>query len=201
VATDTKELDGSLLASILSDEVFQPAPPRSLEETGLAVSLIESLVCKQLSLAGTSSGREIAKRVRLPFGILGGLFQGLRTRQMIVHTGSAPVNDYYYTLTDQGREYAQAALSACAYVGPSPVTLNDYVISVEAQTIRAEAPKRDQLAKAFSDISIDADLFEALGPAVNSGAGLFLYGAPGNGKSTLAKRITMCFGQEIWIWK
>jgi predicted ATPase with chaperone activity len=199
VATDTKELDGSLLTSILSDEVFQPAPPRSLEETGLNVSLIESLVCKHLSRVGTSSGREIAKRVRLPFGILEGLTQGLRTRQMIVHTGSAPVNDYYYTLTEQGREYAQAALSACAYVGPAPVTLTDYVISVEAQTIRAEAPKRDQLETAFSDISIDANLFEALGPAVNSGAGLFLYGAPGNGKSTLAKRITMCFGQEIWV--
>jgi predicted ATPase with chaperone activity len=199
VATDTKELGGGLLASILSDEVFQPAPPRSLDETGLTVSLIESLVCKHLSLVGTSSGREIAQRVRLPFGILEGLFQGLRTRQMIVHTGSAPVNDYYYTLTEQGREYAQAALSACAYVGSAPVTLTDYVVSVEAQTIRAEAPKRDQLEKAFSDISIDANLFEALGPAVNSGAGLFLYGAPGNGKSTLAKRITVCFGQEVWV--
>ena len=55
------------------------------------------------------------------------------------------------------------------------------------------------MEKAFSDISIDTNLFESLGPAVNSGAGLFLYGAPGNGKSTLAKRITMCFRQEIWV--
>jgi len=199
VATDTRALDGSLLASILSDEVFQPASPRSLEETGLTVSHVESLVCKHLSLVGTISGREIANRVRLPFGILEGLFQGLRTRQMIVHTGSAPVNDYYYTLTQQGRDHAQAALKACAYAGPAPVTLIDYVLSVEAQTIRAEAPKRDQLEKAFSDISIDANLFEDLGPAVNAGAGLFLYGAPGNGKSTLAKRITMCFGQHVWV--
>src|SRR4029079_13962226 len=42
-------------------------------------------------------------------------------------------------------------------------------------------------------------LLAKLGPAVNSGAGMFLYGAPGNGKSTLAKRITSCFGQRIWI--
>jgi predicted ATPase with chaperone activity len=28
---------------------------------------------------------------------------------------------------------------------------------------------------------------------------MFLYGAPGNGKSTLARAITLCFGQEIWI--
>ena len=197
--TDTSQLSGSLLATLLSDEVFCPAPPRSLEETGLNVSLIEGLVCKHLALVGTNSGRAIAKCVCIPFGVLEGLFQALRNRQLIIHTGSAPVNDYYYSLTEQGREFAQAALAACAYVGPAPVTLTDYVLSVDAQTIRAEAPKRHQLEKAFADISVDANLFEALGPAVNSGAGLFLYGAPGNGKSTLAQRITMCFGQQIWV--
>ena len=77
--------------------------------------------------------------------------------------------------------------------------LIDYVCSVKP---RRSAPKRrsgDQLEQAFSDISVDADLFDSLGPAVNSGAGLFLYGAPGNGKSTLARRITQCFGQDIWV--
>ncbi len=73
------------------------------------------------------------------------------------------------------------------------------MLSVEAQTIRAEAPKRSQLSEAFSDICVDQHLFETLGPAINSGAGLFLYGSPGNGKSTLAKRITMCFGQHVWV--
>jgi len=46
---------------------------------------------------------------------------------------------------------------------------------------------------------VDPAMFARMGPAVNSGAGLFLYGAPGNGKTTLAERITLCFGQEIWI--
>src|SRR5258708_25681626 len=90
-------------------------------------------------------------------------------------------------------------MAACAYVGPAPVPLVDYVISVEAQSITAEAPGPERLAAAVRDISVDPNLFESLGPAINSGAGMFLYGAPGNGKSTLAKRITMCFGQELWI--
>jgi predicted ATPase with chaperone activity len=90
-------------------------------------------------------------------------------------------------------------MQACAYVGPAPVVLSDYIVSVDAQTIRAEAPKREQLEQAFHDISIDSELFDHLGPAINSGAGLFLYGAPGNGKTTLAQRITACFGQDIWI--
>ena len=199
MATDIQENHGDLLAALLSEESFYPTAPRRLEETGVSISLIESLVVKHISLVGSCSGRAIAKNVCLPFGILEGLFLELRNRQLIVHTGSAPVNDYYYSLTEQGRERAQAMLSVCGYTGAAPVPLTDYVLSVDAQTIRAEAPKRTQLEKAFSDISVDPALFESLGPAVNSGAGLFLYGAPGNGKSTLAKRITMCFGQEIWV--
>jgi len=188
-----------LLAAILSDECFHPAPPRTLEETGLPTSMIESSVLKYLSVVGHACGRAIAEQICLPFGILEGLLQSLRTRQILVHTASAPVNDYYYMLTEQGRERAQAAMSTCGYVGPAPVPLADYVVSVDAQTIRAEAPKRHQLENAFADISGDPNLFESLGPAVNSGAGLFLYGSPGNGKSTLARRITACFGQEIWL--
>ncbi len=199
MATDVQENHGDLLAALLSEECFRPTAPRTLEETGLSLSLIESLVIKQLSLVGSSSGRAISKHICLPFGIMEGLFLELRTRRIIAHSGSAPVNDYYYTLTEQGRERAQAMLNVCGYTGAAPVPLTDYVLSVDAQTIRAEAPKRSQLEAAFSDISVDPVLFESLGPAVNSGAGLFLYGAPGNGKSTLAKRITMCFGQEIWV--
>ncbi len=193
------EPQDGLLATLLSDEGFRPAAPRSLEETGLATTMIESLICKHLMLVGSDSGRGVANRICLPFGILDGLLQSLRTRQIIVHKGAAPLNDYRYTLTAEGRDRAQTESTACAYVGPAPVPLTDYVLSVDAQTIRAEAPKRADLTQAFSDISVDPALFESLGPAVNSGAGLFLYGSPGNGKSTLAQRITMCFGQHIWI--
>jgi len=199
MAIDIRETPGTMLATLLSEESFHPSPPRTLEETGLSGSLVESLILKYLAVVGRSSGRGIAEQVCLPFGVVEPLFQSLRTRQIIVHGGSAPLNDYYYVLTEQGRERAQTYSHACAYVGPAPVPLMDYVLSVEAQTIRAEAPKREQLAQAFADISVDPHLFESLGPAVNSGAGLFLYGAPGNGKSTLAKRITMCFGQHVWL--
>ncbi len=127
------------------------------------------------------------------------MFHALRCRQILVYSASAPLNDHIYCLTEEGRQRTQSLMEACAYVGPAPVPLADYVVSVGAQTIRAEAPRRDRLEQAFADISVDSNLFADLGPAVNSGAGLFLYGAPGNGKSTLARRITSCFGQYIWI--
>ncbi len=199
VATVSQSSPSSLLASLLADESYRPVEPRSIEETGLSGALIETLICKYLLLVGSNSGRAVAEKICLPFGILDGLLKSLRSRQLLSHTGAAQMGDYYYTLTDQGRDWAKNAMGACAYVGSAPVPLDDYITSIDAQTIRAEAPKREQLEEAFSDISVEPDLFDNLGPAVNSGAGLFLYGAPGNGKTTLAKRITMCFGQDIWI--
>ena len=192
---------GSLLAAIFADETFIPAEPGSIEETGLSPTLVEALICKYVLVVGSASGRQIAEQICLPFGTLEGLFRVLRQRQIIVHSSSAQMNDYNYVLTDQGRQFAQRLMETCAYVGPAPVPLMDYIVSVEAQTIRAEAPKQQHLAKAFADISVEAELLDQLGPAINSGAGLFLYGAPGNGKTTLAARITMCFGQDIWIPK
>ena len=192
-------LSNSLLATIMADESFRPNEPSSLSDTGLPISLVEALVVKRLSNVGVSSGRQLANDICLPFTILEELLMTLRSRSFIVHKGSAPLNDYNYALTEQGRDRAIAYAQSCSYSGPAPVPLMDYVLSVEAQTIRAESPKRNQLRAAFRDISINETLFESLGPAINSGAGLFLYGEPGNGKSTIAQRITQCFGQEIWI--
>jgi predicted ATPase with chaperone activity len=199
MAHETLDIKDSLLASFLSDESFHPTEPASFEEAGLGEEYVEQLICKHLIVFGTSKGRTIAEHVCLPFRLIEPMLAMLRTNQIVVHAGSASFNDYYYTLTAQGRARAQGFVEACAYVGPAPVPLVDYVLSVEAQSITAECPGPERLAAAVRDISVDPVIFESLGPAINSGAGMFLYGAPGNGKSTLAKRITMCFGEEIWI--
>jgi predicted ATPase with chaperone activity len=199
LTTETHHIDDSLLQTFLADDRFWPSEPQTLEDTGLSHSVVESLVCKLLAVSGTASGRAIAEQICLPFRVLEDVYATLRTRQVLVHSGAAPFNDYYYMLTEMGQQRAQAYQKACAYVGPAPVPLLDYVISVEAQCISTESPSDEDLANACGDISIDERLFDMIGPAVNSGAGMFLYGAPGNGKSTLARRITSCFGQEIWI--
>src|SRR5579883_1653974 len=89
----------SFLAAILSDESFRPAEPTILADTGLSDSLIDSLVCKYLQAAGTTSGRNIAEQLGLPLGLVEPELHKLRNRQFATHTGSAPLNDYYYTIT------------------------------------------------------------------------------------------------------
>ena len=89
-------LSSSLLATIMADESFRPSEPVSLQETGVPVSLIESLIIKRLAVVGVSSGRQLANDTCLPFAVLEKMFQHLRSRQLIVHQGSAPLNDYNY---------------------------------------------------------------------------------------------------------
>ncbi len=76
---------------------------------------------------------------------------------------------------------------------------DDYLKSVAAQTITDEHPLEADLRRAFSDLLISDEIFAMLGPAINSGRGMFLYGAPGNGKTSIAERITRCFGTTVWI--
>ncbi|PQO48202.1 AAA family ATPase [Blastopirellula marina] len=193
------ELKSGLLAALLADDGFRPEEPKTLEDTQLSQTLVESILLKLLLNIGSMSGRKMAEHICLPFGVVEGILTSLRTRQVITHCGSAPLNDYTYTLTDQGRTRAQTYMQSCAYFGPAPVSLDDYITSVEAQSVRNETPREEDLQRAFEGLSVEPGMFDRLGPAVNSGAGLFLYGAPGNGKTTLAKRITACYGQEIWI--
>ena len=81
------------------------------------------------------------------------------------------------------------------------MAFRDYVKSVNAQTINDQSPSEEDLARAFSDLLIDPKMMVKLGPAVNSGRGMFLFGYPGNGKTSIAERITAAFGPYVWIPK
>lgn len=199
LATDTQSFDPSVLGSLLSDDTFWPAEPQSIEETGLAASYVEGMVLKAVLTGGTVSGRRVSERLGLTFRVIEPMLDAMRTRKLVSHVRPAPFNDYYFSLTEEGQRRAQSHMSQCSYVGPAPVSLSDYSLSVEAQAAGLEPIDRDQLRAALAKISFQEELLDQLGPAINSNAGLFLFGSPGNGKTSIARCLTGCLGQEIWI--
>lgn len=178
---------------------FVPLEPNSYVAAGLSESDVEGLIFKLLLGRGDTAGRAIADHIRLPFVLVDETLQRLKNDQLLVYRGSAPMNDYVYQLPDIGRERARRLSEHCSYFGAAPVALSDYLASVKAQSLGAQHPTVDDLKRAFSDLLINERMLERLGPAINSGRGLFLFGAPGNGKTSIAERVTSAFGECIWL--
>ena len=196
---DTDSFDLSRLGGLMSDDQYWPVQPRRVEETGLSPQFIESLLLKTIHQAGTISGRNAAKSMGLPFRILEEYFEALRSRKFLTHVRPAAFNDYYYSLTESGGTRAKDAFARCAYVGPAPITLDDYCLGVEVQASGVTPITRADLAASLRRLAYQDGLLDELGPAINSNTGMFLFGPPGNGKTTIARALTACMGQEIWI--
>jgi DNA-binding PadR family transcriptional regulator len=181
------------------EEEFKPPEPQSLPDTGLTSEEIEKLILKFLLGRGSAAGRKIAQQVCIPFGLIDPLLKSLKQEQLIVFKGAATMGDYEYVLTELGRERARRFNEECTYFGAAPVALKDYLQAMARQSIAKQHATVDDLKEAFADLIIDQRMLSKLGPAINSGRGMFLFGAPGNGKTSIAERVTNCFGSAIWI--
>ena len=178
---------------------FRPERPEDFDAAGLGVAQVEGLLLKFLLGAGEATGRAIAAELGLPYNLFPDELLRLQAQKLVMYTSVADMGDFHYTLSEAGRARAREYAEACAYVGTAPVPFADYVAAVAAQSIAAERPRAADLRRAFSDLLIAEEMLRLLGPAINSGRGMFLYGAPGNGKTSIAERITRCFGDAIWI--
>jgi hypothetical protein len=178
---------------------FFPHEPETLDQAHLAATEIENLILKFMLNRGTCTGRAIAQQIRLSFKIVQELMNGLRTDQLIVYKGASPVNDYEYQLTSTGRDQARRLYEHSTYFGSAPVTLADYMRAISAQSLNHSRPRVADLQRALSDLLIPPQMIDRLAQAIHHGRGLFLYGAPGNGKTSIAQRLTRAFGEYLWI--
>ena len=177
---------------------FVPQPPEDFKHASITSAMAESLLLKFLLAHGSTKGRVLSEELALPLKDSKEMLTGLKNEQLVFYKDSAQL-DFTYALTEDGRERAKKYVQECSYLGSAPVSLAEYIASVNKQTIAGEMPRRDDLQRAFSDLLISDELFSRLGPAINSGRGMFLYGPPGNGKTSIAERITSCFGTEVWV--
>lgn len=166
--------------------------PRTIEATRIPPTLLADLTLKILYFGGLMQGGQVAIALRLHFsGIVEPILRGLKSQHLIEVAGGSTLNpvSYQYTITDKGSERARELLERNRYVGPCPVTLEHYVEVVKAQSKIRPVVKDAEVRQALRGLILSDNIVERIGPAVNSYESLFIYGPPGNGKTSIAKAI------------
>ena len=181
------------------DEPWRPKEPVDLHKAGVNESLLEAVIYRFLINVGEAEGREIADQVKLPFTMIESLLARMKMEQHVAYKSTTATHDYVHVLTETGRKLARSHIRDSTYYGACPVPLRDYIASVRYQTIDGQRPRKVDLQHAFRDLLISPGMLAKIGPAVASGRGMFLFGAPGNGKTSIAERITGAFGKYVWI--
>ncbi len=194
------------IGAITHDQLFEaldyfPQPPRRLEDTGLGVSFILSHAIKVFHSLGLETPGELAEAIKLPAILCNQILDTWRERALVQVLGSdgGGSTDIRNTLTARGRELAIEALDQCAYVGPLPVTLDAWIKQVKKQSILAESINREGLAANLSHMVLPEGFIDEIGPAVNSGRSILIYGPPGNGKTTMAEAIGTAFASVVFV--
>lgn len=182
--------------------VLIPEAPESIAETGLTFPYICELLLKTMHSGGSLTAQELCQSTKLPFAnIVDECLKYLSDEQMCeVSSGTGYMaTSWTYQISGKGRERVKEHLERDGYVGPAPVSLEDYVAMVGSQSLATGNVTPETVKKAFGDLVVE-DLFAMqIGPAVRSGKSIFLYGPPGNGKTSVAERITRMLGGHVWL--
>lgn len=179
-----------------------PAEPKTLEETGLKTGLLADISLKLLYYSGACSGMQIADETRLPWpGVIERVVDFMATEKLVDLRGGKGFGraSVEFVLSAKGREYARDAIERNTYVGPAPVPIEQYNALITQQTEESPVVSREDVLEGISHLTVAQSVVDKLGPAVNSGRSLFLYGPPGNGKTSLAEAVSRMFGGEAYV--
>jgi predicted ATPase with chaperone activity len=168
-----------------------PTAPESLKEAGLTTGFVGDMILKTLYTFGGMLGLDLSKVLCLPFRIIEEPLIFLKDEKCVEVAGGDLIGriSYRFNLTELGRRRAQDAMKQCAYVGPAPVPLEDYIEQTYRQAVTGIDCTPDTLRDSFGHLVITEDLLNAIGPAVVSGRSVFIYGPPGNGKTSVARAV------------
>src|SRR5664280_287176 len=180
----------------LRQDCWPPIPDR-VEALAIPRSVAADLVLRYLWLHGSGTLARLNESLKLSFPVLETLFHQFRNQQLLEVKGMTG-NDYSFTLTAGGRTLARERNEVCQYVGPAPVSIQQYQKVVKAQAAHVRL-SRESLRRAFDDLVLPDGLLDQLGPALIGHQSLFLYGGTGNGKTSIAERILRIYQDSVVV--
>lgn len=196
---------GSSLNNELVPQIPPPKVPSSDKALRIPVVVVENLLLKHLSAYPKSDLIELTRRLCIVSHIVEDAIAHLRKRNWIEvyqptsDFSTSAYSDVRYGLTELGLAEAEQAFRKDAYIGPVPVSLAEYTEVVNAQDLRVQPITRVEVEHALKDVYGSESLVKTLGPAINSGRALLLYGHAGTGKSYVASRVLNALNTSVFI--
>jgi predicted ATPase with chaperone activity len=178
-------------------ESVRPTMPDRAEDLGIPRAMVGDLFLRYLWLHGSGTLEALHQKLMLSFPVLETMFHQFRQQQLLEVKGMVG-NDYSFTLTSSGRALATARSEVCMYVGPAPVSIQQYHAVVKTQTAHIQL-SRESLRQAFNDLVLPDTLLDSLGPSLIGHQSLFLYGGTGNGKTSIAERILRVYTDTVLV--
>ena len=176
-----------------------PRAPEHLEDTGIDPDLLANLALRFAHTVPTFTTERAALHLCLPQTLVGELLTNLRKDKLIENLGAAGPLDYRFTVTDAGRERAKRLMEVSGYAGAAPVSLEYYTSFLEDQLSRFPRVTPKDVTDAISDLVLTEDAVQVASFAGSSNRSLFIYGPPGNGKTTLAHLLHDATKGDLWI--
>jgi predicted ATPase with chaperone activity len=184
--------------------VFCPSAPRSLKEAGLSLGFVSDLALKILYSEGYLSGVDWCERICLPYaGIMDEVVEFLKREKLLEIKGTGggfSQANYEFGITSKGSEKAREAMERSQYAAAAPVPLSVYTDAIRKQPLGRVSVHQRMVRHMLSHLIISEQTFSQIGPAVNSGRSIFLFGPPGNGKTAIAESIgKMILGGSVYV--
>jgi predicted ATPase with chaperone activity len=180
-----------------------PAQPNSIAETGLSQGFLNDLILKIIYFNGNITGQRIEEYVKLPFlNVIDKVLEFLKLEEYVDIVGAEggfSERSFQYVIASKGRSKVEEVLDRNQYAGPAPVPLDQYVAMVKQQTVGDMVIDQNAIRQAFGHLVVSDKMLDKIGPAANSARSLFLYGPPGNGKTTIAEGISNMLGGHVLI--
>ena len=189
-------------ATLAPGDTSSPPLPTTIEDTGLTKGFLGDLALKHIYFMGMPEAIRVADSMKLEFLIVSELLEDLKKQELIrTEGGTATLGGIgiRYAVTDRGREKIEEVLQRDNYRGPTPVPLEQYSAQLAKQSIRGHKITPERVKEVFGRLVLDPSVADKIGPAINSGRSIFLYGPPGNGKTSLAECITDTIGGQAYI--
>jgi hypothetical protein len=178
---------------------YAPAAPKDLRGTGLDLSVVSHLALKTAYTVPQFTTEWAARRLHLPQPVVNEVLEQLRSDSMLDILGSSGPFGFRYAISGRGRERAARLMEISGYVGPAPVSLDDYTAIIEWQLARSPKVLPEHVADSLSQLILREDDALLAGLAVSSGRSLFVFGPPGNGKSSVGRLVHTALRGDLWI--